>query len=250
MSDNLLIITGSSSGLGRALVEVFLSEAWTVLGMARRALTFNSDHYQHLQVDLSDPQAPELLAEPIARVLGSRPWRQIVLINNAATLGEVKPLRQLSWDDLNRSFRLNACLPIWLMQQVQALESDSLLRWYINISSGAATKAYPGWTAYCASKAALQMALQVAAAESKFQSGDQYFVSYAPGVLDTPMQSQLRQVDQSDFPPLERFIKLHEDGALLPPDQPANDIYRLIQAPHERGLSRQQPYLETRYQGV
>ena len=49
-------------------------------------------------------------------------------------------------------------------------------------------------------------------------------MSYAPGVLDTPMQAELRKSDPKDFPALDRFLNLHESGALIDPSLPAAEI--------------------------
>ena len=50
--------------------------------------------------------------------------------------------------------------------------------------------------------------------------------SLAPGVIDTPMQAELRAADALDFPDVARFRDLEARGALRPPEAVALDILR------------------------
>lgn len=127
---------------------------------------------------------------------------------------------------------LNVAAPVllhgWLLR---AAATTARVR-IIDVSSGATTKPYPGWASYCASKAALDMAGQVLAAEidevPAHAGRDVAVVSFAPGVVATEMQVRLRQADPADFPRRDRFVALQEDGALLEPEAPATEIAALL----------------------
>lgn len=95
-------------------------------------------------------------------------------------------------------------------------------------SSGAATASYSTWGAYCASKAALKSLGETLAVEEK----DIVTVSVAPGVVDTNMQRDLRDIHISrmDEKDRQKFTSLHESGQLLKPEQPGNIMARLILA--------------------
>jgi benzil reductase ((S)-benzoin forming) len=41
--------------------------------------------------------------------------------------------------------------------------------------------------------------------------------SFAPGVIDTEMQGEIRKSSEEDFAPLKRFIAYYENGDLMPP---------------------------------
>jgi benzil reductase ((S)-benzoin forming) len=58
-------------------------------------------------------------------------------------------------------------------------------------------------------------------------------IAIAPGVVDTAMQSQIRQTRQDDFRDVDRFMKLHEQGKLASPDAVAE---RLIEFFHQDDL--------------
>ena len=48
------------------------------------------------------------------------------------------------------------------------------------------------------------------------------------GVVDTPMQEAIRDVDIAQFPAVERFRDLHEDGELVEPEVAAMGIWAVL----------------------
>ncbi len=68
------------------------------------------------------------------------------------------------------------------------------------ITSGAAQKVYPGWSAYGASKAAMDQWVHVVGAEQQVRGGVKVF-GVAPGVVDTPMQGQVPRPARTSSPP-------------------------------------------------
>jgi len=99
-------------------------------------------------------------------------------------------------------------------------------------SSGAATAAYSTWGAYGSSKAALNhLALTLSVEEP-----DATTVAIRPGVVDTEMQRQLREVHHTamEKQDADRFFTLHKEGKILKPEQPGNVMARLVlDAPKE-----------------
>ena len=49
-------------------------------------------------------------------------------------------------------------------------------------------------------------------------------LTYAPGVVATEMQAEIRASSESDFPRRERFVRLHEEGQLVDAVQPAREL--------------------------
>lgn len=93
-------------------------------------------------------------------------------------------------------------------------------------SSGAASKGCSGWGAYGASKAALNhLAMTLSAEEPNITC-----ISIRPGVVDTQMQRELRDVHFSGMQEKDsaRFFILHKEGGLLKPEQPGNVIAKLL----------------------
>ncbi len=76
----MILITGTSYGIGRATVEKFVKKGYKVVGLDIKPATFSHPLYTHYQVDVSDPaQLPKL---PACKVV----------INNAGTIDEDKAM--------------------------------------------------------------------------------------------------------------------------------------------------------------
>ncbi len=57
----------------------------------------------------------------------------------------------------------------------------------------------------------------------------------APGVLDTSMQTEIRQMSARDFPRVERFQDLHDEGKLVAPEEAAERLWRVVESGLETG---------------
>ena len=225
MSERLALVTGTSSGIGAAVAKELLSHGWHVVGVARRVPKMGGERYRHLKVDLADVAAA---TRTIEKQLGARitepGWSRIGLVNNAA-IGLAGRVQNLDAEELSRSFELNAVMPLWLMGFV-IKRAKAPVR-VVNISSGAAVRAFPGLAAYCASKAALRMAGMAVSAELE---KDLNILSYEPGVVDTEMQLATRSKSLEEFPWGETFRRFHAEGKLVSPELPAADIVKFLEA--------------------
>ena len=95
-------------------------------------------------------------------------------------------------------------------------------------SSGASMRAYSSWGAYGASKAALNhLAMTLAVEEPDITT-----ISLRPGVVDTDMQRDIRDIYQEhmDYKDREKFSSLYKTGQLLKPEQPGHVIAKLVLA--------------------
>jgi NAD(P)-dependent dehydrogenase (short-subunit alcohol dehydrogenase family) len=112
--------------------------------------------------------------------------------------------------------------------------TDIALR-IVNVSSGAAVRAFPGLADYCASKAALRMTGMVTAAE--LDPGlrrtpaprDTAILSYEPGTVDTDMQAAARARPLSAYPWGVLFREFAARGTLVPPTAPASEIVEFLE---------------------
>jgi benzil reductase ((S)-benzoin forming) len=95
----------------------------------------------------------------------------------------------------------------------------------LNISSGAATKAIAGWGAYCSTKAAARMYFDVLASDG---SSNILVEHFDPGVLDTKMQSAIRNANSQCFPMQDDFIQMHIQGKLKSPLAVAQQVEAMI----------------------
>lgn len=230
------LVTGCSRGIGAATVRELLARGWEVLGISRR---LDNEHegledFHHQRLDLADLETTSVYLtgafHEIAR-LEERP--RVGLVNNAGRLNPVGPLSRVGLREFDAALRMNAAVPAWLSGHIAGAVTQAPCR-IVSLSSGAATSAYPGWGAYCASKAALRMTDEVLAIEleefDELAGRDTRVFSFAPGVVATGMQEQIRSVKVEDFPRRERFEELHRDGLLVAPEGPALQIVELLES--------------------
>ncbi len=217
------VVTGTSSGLGNELVHQLLKDSWYVIGVSRRPLEISHPNYQHQCLDLSNPEAVEAFFNTFPSSLQESP-SCLALVNNAGQLGKVDSVAQLDMGSLIAATQLNFITPLWLMGFLRRSFPDALLR-IVNVSSGASRKPYEGWALYCCTKAALKMATEVMAAELHPNT---FLFSYEPGVMDTPMQEEIRQSDREIFLQKQKFLTLFHDNSLVDPKFPAAEMLAFL----------------------
>jgi benzil reductase ((S)-benzoin forming) len=227
-TEHLVIITGHSSGLGRALLDLCLQDDTYVVGIARRRLELQHPHLKQIQADFSImDHGIEQLLQPLAPFLDAAVWQSVTLVNNAGTVQPVGLIGQLDARAIAASLHTNLTIPLQLSNWLLRRFPQQRLR-IAQISSGAAYKPYAGWGVYCSSKAGLRMAAQVMAAEAEVSGRDLSLVIYEPGVLDTPMQEELRKSPVEQFPQVERFRELQKSGQLVAPLDSARELWQLL----------------------
>ncbi|EIM75691.1 short-chain dehydrogenase/reductase SDR [Nitritalea halalkaliphila LW7] len=158
------------------------------------------------------------------------PLQAVYLINNAGWIGEIRHVGQLTSAGIAALFQLNTTAPLQLMNQFLALygQDENLKRVILNISSGAALKAIDGWSAYSASKAALNRYSETVALEAAHRNSSLRCFSVAPGVVDTEMQADIRRAPADEFRNLEKFTQLKSSGQLWTPERSASRCLDLL----------------------
>lgn len=226
MQKSLLILTGHSKGLGRAILDAYLQkDEFVIIGISRTKLGLNTPHLTEISMDFSEMG---VLEDEFTSVFPLGDYKQIVLINNAGLIGEIKPVGSLQVKDLRTQINVNLLAPMCLTNAFVAAFGNTKARKTIcNISSGAASKPVEGWGGYCSTKAGLEMFTKVAAKESK-DPKLRYF-SVAPGIIDTQMQDEIRQANSVDFPQIERFKNYKKNGDLSSPEAVAAKIVYLLE---------------------
>jgi len=199
------IVTGASQGLGRALAGALAAEGWSLVLDARgagrladaaaevRGRAVAGSEVVAVAGDISDATHREALAEQ-ARSLG----QVQLIVNNASTLGAspLPPVDRISDDVWQRVFEVNVIAPLALVRTLAGdLEPGATV---VDITSDAAVEPYPGWGAYGASKAALEHASRILAAEHP----EWRVLVVDPGDMRTEMhQDAFPGEDISDRPP-------------------------------------------------
>ena len=212
------LITGTGSGIGKAIAELLLKEGYAVFGYSRTN-KINHPNFTFTKIDLSNLEAVKQLEFP----KGSQ--QDILLINNAGSIGEVIPLNIKKEEAIIYEYNLNIIAPTLLCNKfINTYNKNEKM--IINIGSGAANKAIAAWSTYCSAKAALDMLTEVIAEEKH----DKLTVfSVHPGVVDTNMQGEIRNSDEKLFPLLSKFTAYHSNNELEKPSIVAQKLYYIIQ---------------------
>jgi NAD(P)-dependent dehydrogenase (short-subunit alcohol dehydrogenase family) len=183
------LVTGGTSGIGRATAEAFAREGAEVIVSGRderrgaevvAAIAKNGESARFVRADLSDLGSVKELA---AQALSNGHAGVDILVNNAGSFA-FGPTESFPLDDFEAMFATNVRAPFFL---TAALAPEMAKRGggkVINVSTMAAHVGLPGGAAYGASKAALELLTKSWAAEYGPQGVNVNAI--APGPIRTP----------------------------------------------------------------
>jgi NAD(P)-dependent dehydrogenase (short-subunit alcohol dehydrogenase family) len=231
-----VILTGASRGLGAATARqlarlganlVLNARSEQLLAALAREINEQGGRALAVAGDVSQPAVCEALVATAIETFGGID----AVINNAAVLEPVASIAETDIQAWRRHIDINLIGPYLLVRAALPSLRERQGR-VIHVSSGAATSVLAGWSAYCASKAALnQLSASVALEEPDVTS-----LAVRPGKVDTDMQAVLRRAGATGMASADhrRFVQHFEKGALLPPERPAAALAVLaLAAPHD-----------------
>lgn len=225
-TDTIVWITGASSGLGAALVETVPFADARVLDISRSG---GGRGAEHLPADLADPASWAAVEAHLLAVLGTFSGTRAVFVHCAGTLQPMGFAGAVDSATYRRNVLLNSGSPQALGHAfLTAVAGLDLQTHLVLITSGAATTPYEGWSSYCAGKAAVNQWVRTVGAEQQRLPNGCRVMAVAPGVIATPMQEQIREMDEADFPAVGKFVDLYESGQLSDPVDAARGIWGLL----------------------
>jgi 3-oxoacyl-[acyl-carrier protein] reductase len=199
------IVTGASSGIGRATAEMLVERGAMVSVFARSAGKLKSLARKHegrmlaVPGDVSDPESVErLFAETESRF-----GRCEILINDAGTIVD-KRIERMTERDWDRVFAVNVRGAFLTTRRAVKNMISRRSGAIVNVSSISGVigpEKFPGYSAYCASKAALISLTESLAVELKEHAIRVNCVS--PGSVDTPMWAAVSGEAPADMTPAE-----------------------------------------------
>jgi 3-oxoacyl-[acyl-carrier protein] reductase len=156
----VVLVTGSSRGVGRVVAEHFLAEGAEVVGVARGQDGPQHERYRHHRADVSDPAAVQRL---FAELRGALPGLDIV-VNNAAVLTSQYAMIMPA-SSAQAMVNVNLLAPFLVAREAAKLMRKAKWGRIINISSMAVSLEPEGDSMYAACKAAVTTMSNVMAKE-------------------------------------------------------------------------------------
>ncbi|KAI9322761.1 hypothetical protein BX666DRAFT_2023206 [Dichotomocladium elegans] len=224
MSLPVVIVTGASRGIGKAAaLDALYARGARVVAVARNVELLNKlqeevaaegkqDNLLLVEGDVTVEETADRVVEKTIQK-----WGKIdAVIANAGAIEPIAPIAVGSIEEWKRLFDINLFSVLMLVQKTLPYlrKSNGSI---VMVSSGAAVRGYRGWAAYGATKAALNhLTSSLAVEEPQVTS-----IAIRPGVVDTDMQVLIRSTGKESMDKdYQKFVDLHESGALVPPEKP------------------------------
>ena len=160
MSSRIILVTGSSKGLGKAITEHYLQKGDEVYGCSRSESSISHDNYHHFQIDVSSPEEVDKLFSLLrkkTRVLD-------VLINNAG-IASMNAFALTPGKTFRKVFDINVQGTFLFCQKAFRYLKKSSNPRIINMSTVAVPFNLEGESIYAASKSAVETLTRIIAKE-------------------------------------------------------------------------------------
>ena len=180
-SGKTALVTGSSSGLGKAIAQELAKRSYRVIGLGRKRPDGVKEE-DFIVCDLSSPEDVEKITDELAR----RTDRLDMLVNNAG-FGGYATWEELPAAELRRMFEVDFFAPARISQLLLPLLAETHGN-IINIASVAALAPVPCMGAYSAVKAALASFSATLRAEASLQNVK--VLTVCPGRISTGFSSR------------------------------------------------------------
>lgn len=210
--NKIIVITGTSKGIGRGLAEYFIEKNYTVVGCSRNLPIWEHPNYRHYQVDVSD----EKMVQSWARQVRRDHQKVDVLVCN---VGLVKSALQMAvtsvqaFEEFYKSNLLSTFLVCREFAKLMIMQKSGRI---INISSIMSDLNEKGTGAYSATKGAVENMSKVLAKELAAQNITVNVLS--PSMVITDSNRQLGEEWEKwmlDKQTLKRAVTTQELGHVI-----------------------------------
>lgn len=238
------VVTGASTGIGRAAVKVLTGHGWRVFAGVRKRADANSlrqefgDKVVPLLFDVTEASAVRAAADEVRAKLGGQTLKG--LVNNAG-MGSGGPLMHQPLEEIRRVFEVNVFGAVTVSQAfIPLLGADKTLSGepgrIVNITSVGGRLAPPFIGDYVMSKHALEAFTDSLRRELMLYGID--VIAIGPGAVVTPIWDKAEKTDatpyaKTDYAPiLKKFLDyfISEGRKGLPPERVGEAIYNALTA--------------------
>lgn len=200
----IIVITGASRGLGRAMTEGFIQLGHTVLGCARSMATvenlnqtYDSPH-NFTALSVVDEAQVKTWAKRLLAEYGSPD----LLINNAGIVNQLAPLWQIPSEDFSELIDINIKGVANVLRHFLPVMISKGSGVIVNLSSGWGRSTSPQVSSYCASKWAIEgMTRSLAQELPKGMAA----IPLNPGIIHTDMLEICYGEDAASYTPIKAW---------------------------------------------
>lgn len=228
----LLILTGASRGIGRAIAERALDRGFAVGALARsepELASLAALAPERVEIAVADVRDAAAVTAGAAAAI-ARFGAPSLVVAAAGTLGPIDRPWRLDPVALDEALAITVTGTANLAAATVPAMREAGSGTFVAISASSATRVFPGWAAYGAAKAGLDAYVRYLAEEA----GDALTAfSFVPGLTDTAMQAGLREVDAERFPQVEQFRRWHERGISKQPAAVAEALELALALPRD-----------------
>ncbi len=228
MQGKVAVVTGASSGIGRAAASLFAQNGMNVVAVGRneKELTALSRDAASVEGSIKPHLADVTEITQLERIVTDavESFGQIDVLVNSAGIIKSGTIEDTALDDWDRLININL-RSVFIMMQKCVPYLVSTKGNIVNVSSVAGTRAFPGVLAYCVSKAATDQLTRCAAVELAAKGIRVNAVN--PGVVVTNIHKSGGMDDASYKAFLERSNQTHPIGRVGTPEEVSELIYYL-----------------------
>jgi NAD(P)-dependent dehydrogenase (short-subunit alcohol dehydrogenase family) len=232
-----VLITGCSSGIGRATALAFLDEEWEVYATARNPADIETLGDRGCDISTLDVTDQGDVDRVVSRIVDDH-GRIDCLVNNAG-YGQFGPVEDVPTGKVHDQFDVNVYGPHRLIRAVLPHMREQESGTVVNVSSVAGRLSFPGGGVYCASKFALEAMSDALRVEVEEMGIDVVLIE--PGPVDTRFDERAASEVDDDLdrtPAYEPFYRTFDDAQAVggggfweePPERVAEDVVNAASA--------------------
>ena len=221
LENKVAVVTGASSGMGKAICELFVREGALVVAVARRverlealaaSLTGEPGELAVYPGDISKKETNEGMIDFAVEKFG----RLDILINNAGVMDDMSPVGDVTDEKIEQVFSVNVYGPLYALRKaVNTFKAQGAGGAIVNIASVGGLRTVAG-AVYCASKAAVISLTKNTA--FMYQPDGIRCNAIAPGGIATEISSSM------GMPNMAGYGRVQKAMATMPPMGTAEQI--------------------------
>ncbi|MFY9084699.1 SDR family NAD(P)-dependent oxidoreductase [Aliarcobacter cryaerophilus] len=156
----VVVITGTSKGIGKALALYYLNKNFVVAGCSRSISSIKHENYRHFELDITDEKAVVSMVRAI-----KKEFKKIDILINNAGIASMNHILTTSNESISKLFNTNFLGTFLFTREVAKVMMKEKYGRVINFSTVAKPLRLEGEAVYAASKAAIESFTQTSSKE-------------------------------------------------------------------------------------